>query len=77
VPGYPGFGLNEHISVVDTPSGTNMRMWLASVSSDFASGADAAYTTTLAGALIDTPDILGLAIDYLTLLGKILDENPV
>jgi hypothetical protein len=77
VPGYPGFGLNEHISVVDTPSGTNMRMWLASVSSDFTSGADATYTTTLAGALIDTPDILGLAIDYLTLLGKILDENPV
>lgn len=70
VPGYPGFRLNEAISVVDTPSGSNSRLWIGNRHSTFTTGPDGAWTMSLAGAMIDTPDILALVIDYLYLLRR-------
>lgn len=77
IPGYPGFNLNGHVSIVDTPSGTNTRMWIRTISSSFTAGQQAEWKTTLGGALIDTPDILALAFDYIALLERVVSEFAV
>jgi hypothetical protein len=75
VPGYPAFqGVNNQVSVVDTPSGTNSRLWVAHASSTFTSGEQASWVMSLQGAFVDTPDILLLAFDYFGLLQKVLAE---
>lgn len=74
VPGYP-FSLNDQISIVDTPSGTNTRMWIMRYSSSMTTGEQAEFKTTLSGALIDTPDILAIAMDYLILLKKVANSE--
>lgn len=74
-PGYPGLGMNEQLSVVDTGSGTNTRLWIASRTSTFTTGQDASWAMSLGGAMIDTPDLLFLGYDYLALLAKRAAEN--
>lgn len=77
VPGYPGFSLNEQVSVVDTPSGTNSRLWITGVNSTFTTGENAEWKTTLEGVLVDTPDLLLIAFDYLALFKRIQNEYGI
>jgi hypothetical protein len=72
-PGFPGFELNEQVSVMDTPSGVNTRIWLSRISSHHQTGEQAEWTSTFEGAMIDTLDLLYIARDIQTLLSKTLE----
>lgn len=71
MPGYP-WDCNEQISVIDAPSGTNTRMWVHTVNSTITTGEQAAYTVTLEGAMLDTPDTQALIADYVGVLRALL-----
>lgn len=73
IPGHPGIDLADQISMIDQASGLNTRLWIASRSSRFTvdEQGSAEWSMSLGGSLIDTPDILALAFDYLTLLAKV------
>lgn len=76
IPGYP-VSLNQQVSVIDTPSGTNSRLWLSRHSSTFRQGEDAEYFTTVAGAVVDWPDLNQISEDYDALLAKVVAENAI
>lgn len=57
VPGNPTIVLNEKVIVLDTGTGLNTRVHIASRSSTFITGEQASYKTSLGGALIDTTDV--------------------
>lgn len=71
IPGLPGIDLDDQVGVIDRASGTNQRMWLASKNSSFVTGEQGSFTTTLAGSMIDTPDLQAIGRDYLRLLAKV------
>lgn len=75
VPGFPGFGFNDQVSVVDTAAGINTRLWISQKSSSFTTGEDGTWTTTVGGGMTDTPDLLALSFDYFILLAKVVAEN--
>lgn len=74
IPGHPGIRLNEQTSVIDTPSGMNTRIWVGSRHTTFTQGESTEYKVTLQGAMIDTPDMLALAYDYLAVLDMVKTE---
>jgi len=65
IPGLPGVELDEQCSVVDEGTGTNTRMWIASVQSDHHAGPNGSYHMTVGGAMLDTEDFISIAYDYL------------
>lgn len=65
LPGNPHVTLDEHLGVIDQPSGVNSKLWTASLHSTFTAGTDAEWKQTVGGALTDTPDMAQLAIDFL------------
>lgn len=71
MPGYP-WDLDQQVSIVDVPSGTNTRMWIHSVNSTITTGEAAAYTVTLEGSMLDSPDTRALVKDYLLTLAAML-----
>lgn len=75
IPGHPGIRLNEQVSVIDTPSGTNTRLWVGNRHTSFTTGEQTEYKTSLSGALIDTPDMVAIALDYFALLQIFKDER--
>jgi hypothetical protein len=70
IPGYP-LELDEHISVIDPAAGVNNRVWTTNIQTTFTAGQEASFVTSIGGSLIDSPDLLAVALDYLALLGKI------
>jgi hypothetical protein len=69
IPGNPGIGLDDVIGVVDTGTGTNTRLYVASRSSVFRAGEETSWKMTLGGSLIDSPDVQEIAADvYAALL---------
>lgn len=64
VPGNPELTLDEYVGVIDQASGVNSRLWTASVHSTFTAGTQTEWKTTLGGALIDTPDLDLVLVDY-------------
>lgn len=68
IPGYPGIELDDQISVIDEGTGANTRLWAAHIRSSFTSGDSALWQTTVGGSMLDTKDILGIAIDYILTL---------
>lgn len=74
IPGFPGFALNEQVSIIDTPSGTNSRLWITHISSTFTTGEQTEWKTTIEGVLVDTPDLLLIAFDFLALLARIQSQ---
>jgi hypothetical protein len=71
-PGLPGTTLDSQVSVIDSASGTNQRIWVASKSSTFSRGEEGTkFVTTVGGSMIDTPDLAVLAQDYATILRKV------
>lgn len=64
VAGFPGFELDDQISLVDHATGTNARGWMANIHDEVTIGAEGKYVTTVSGSLIDTEDMLMLGIDY-------------
>lgn len=75
IPGMPGIGLDEQISILDQGTGINSRLWIASRSSTFTTGPDARWTTRLGGSLLDTPDLLNLLVDFLTYMNQQRSER--
>lgn len=63
-PGRPGIGLNEQISTEDVGTGTNTRVWVASIQSTHVLGPSGAWHMTLGGSLLDTEDMNLIAEDY-------------
>lgn len=74
IPGIPGLSLDDQVSVIDNASGTNQRMWMAQRNSSFTVGPETAWTMTLGGSMLDTPDLVVLAKDYQRLLVKVTRE---
>lgn len=75
IPGHPGLRLNEQVSIVDTASGANTRLWVTSNATSWTGGEDAEFRTTLGGAMVDSPDLFAIALDYLYFLSKVQQEN--
>lgn len=65
LPGNPNITLDEHLGVIDQPSGVNSKLWTASLHSTFTAGTNAEWKLSVGGALTDTPDMAQLVIDYL------------
>lgn len=57
IPCNPSIWIDQHIGVRDLGTGLNTRLYLSNRSTHFRSGANAAWTMTLGGALIDIPDV--------------------
>lgn len=74
IPGHPGLALNEQVSIIDTASGANTRMWLMHRSTTWTGGERAEFKTTLQGAMIDSPDLYMVGLDYLHFLDKAKEE---
>lgn len=79
IPGWPGISLDSIVAVVDTATGTNTRLYVASRSSVFHADAnETSWKTTLGGSIIDNPDTiqclsdLFAAIDEPELKGALL-----
>jgi hypothetical protein len=70
IPGYP-LELDEHISVIDPAGGVHNRVWTASVQTTFVAGQDTSFVTSIGGSLIDSPDLLAIALDYILMAAKI------
>lgn len=71
IPGHPGVPLNGHISIVDSATGANTKMWVASRQTTFVSGEQTEFKTTVGGAMVDNPDLFMVALDYLYFLDKV------
>jgi hypothetical protein len=70
VPGNPLLTLDEHVSVIDRASGVNSRLWSADIHSTFTDGTQVEWKITLSGALLDTPDMDLLLVDYENVKGS-------
>lgn len=57
VPGNPEFTLDDQVYLVDSGTGIQTRMYVATKQTSFTLGKSTKWTTTLGGALIDTPDV--------------------
>lgn len=68
IPGRPDIGLGDQISVIDSATGMNGRIFIGSRHTT--NGADG-YVTSLSGSMIDTPDVLALAGDYMLFLDRV------
>lgn len=77
LPGHPGLSLNEQVSVVDEASGANTRLWTTSRSTTYTQGEQAEFKTTLSGALVDSPDLFTVALDYLYFLDRVQQESAL
>lgn len=58
IPAMAFLELDDQIYLVDSSTGLATRLWIAQRSSTFKAGAEAEWSMSLGGALIDTPDIV-------------------
>lgn len=63
IPGNPEFELDDHVSVIDTGTGFQSRLWIAQRTSEHTFGEDGKWVSSLGGALIDTPDLVAIRRD--------------
>jgi len=67
IPGIAPINLNDQIGIVDEAAAINSRVWVADVESEHVTGggsSDGYWRMTVAGALIDTPDMAYIRSDY-------------
>jgi hypothetical protein len=75
-PGLPGVGLDQQISVIDEGTGTNTRLWVASVESQHTLGPNGSWHMMVGGSVLDTEDMNLIAQDYFfTYQRYVLDRN--
>lgn len=67
VPGFPLVELDDQVGLLDTATGINSRMWVSGVSTTFTIGEKTSWTTSITGALIDTPDLVAVIDEILDL----------
>jgi hypothetical protein len=64
--------LDGKVSVLDEASGTNTRVWLASLNSTFTVSPDGgSYVMSLGGSQIDVADMQAVMHDYVALAGRV------
>jgi hypothetical protein len=63
-PGLPGVGLDQQVSIIDEGTGTNSRMWVASVQSNHTLGESGSWHMSVGGSMLDTEDMGLIAQDY-------------
>lgn len=73
IPAHPGISLDDQVSIIDTATGVNTRMWVGSIQTTHNSSDG--YKMTLAGSMLDTPDILALAFDHAAMLRRVTRET--
>lgn len=64
ISGLPGIELNTGVTVVDEGTGTNSRVWVASVESDHNLGESGSWHMTIGGSLLDTEDLNFISEDW-------------
>lgn len=57
IPGHPLLELDDQVSVFDTPSGTDSRLWITHSEDTMTLGQNTSWVQTLQGALMDTLDL--------------------
>lgn len=62
--GSVGFHLDGQLTLVDEGVGTWSRVWISRISYNFEAGDSPKYTCTIQGSLVDTPDLIVIAADY-------------
>lgn len=77
IPGNPEFMVDDQVYVVDAATGLATRLWVASRSSTFTAGQNGSWKTTLAGSLIDTPDIVDIKAEIETARTRGVPVPPV
>lgn len=78
LPANPGIGLDTLQSVIDRTQGLNSRIYVTNRTQEMQFGNNGFWTMELGGALVDTPDVDGVLIDYNKAI-QILDrggKNP-
>lgn len=68
IPGNPRFELDGQMALWDTGTGLKTRLYVARTSSVFTVGKRTTWKTTIGGALLDTPDIVGAKRDLFALV---------
>lgn len=76
IPGTPEFDLDWQVGVLDEVTGLATRLYLANTSSTFITGEQTSWTSTLGGALLDTPDIVRVKADLAAIAppGKLISD---
>jgi hypothetical protein len=77
LPGNPTLLLNRLMSVVDSASGANTRLWVTHRATTFTRGEQAEFKTTIQGALTDSPDLYYVALDYLYYTAKVQADGAL
>lgn len=67
IPGMPEFEPDGQLALWDLGSGFKTRLYITAITSSFSSGSDAAWKTTVSGALMDTPDMVAVRNDLFAL----------
>jgi hypothetical protein len=67
--------LDDQVSVIDTGTGLNTRLWIANESSMFETGQQTSWKTTLQGSFLDTAYMLGVIRDFLVVQAQAIAEN--
>lgn len=70
MPGTPHVGPDELVAVRDSNTGSNMRVYIASVRRTLRLGEQPAYDSEYGGAIPDTPDMLQIALAYLNAIAR-------
>lgn len=77
IPANPRIELDDQVYLVDEGTGMSTRLWVASRSSTFTSGATTKWTMTIGGSLIDTPDIVDIKREIDAARGRGVPVPPV
>lgn len=64
IPGMPGFGVDDLLSIVDTGTAITSRIWIAQRTSTFTSGKSAKWIDSIQGSLMDSPNMIAVRDDY-------------
>lgn len=75
IPAMPWFTLDQKVAVWDDGTATHARIYIAQKTSTFHTGADAAWTMTLGGAMLDTPEVDGCLRDLAYNLRRAREEK--
>lgn len=75
IPGTPHIGLDSQVSVIDSQTGLNMRLYVSNRNIHFHRDTKTQFTTELGGGFLDTPDFLVCALDFLN-AKHIVDPVP-
>lgn len=76
IPAYPGIQLDDQVYLLDEATGMATRLWITNRTSTFRAGKETKWEMSLAGALLDTPDLAQIRdeLEIIYAAGNDVDE---